>query len=217
MAPVLGYWNIHGRAQPIRLMLAYTGTDYEDKRYTSASDWSNDKHTLGLDFPNLPYYLDDDDGVKLTQSVTIMRFIGRINNLDGQSPEERVRIALVEQQLVDYIAALTKLCYDPEFANLKDNYIGNQLAQQLQLLDKFLGNDRPFLAGDNMSYVDFIAFNYIDKVSKLAGNSVIDEYDNLKNYFARILEFPSIENYRENEPKVPFLGRSAQWGNTVDI
>ena len=31
--PVLGYWNIRGRAQAIRFQLAYQGVDYEDKMY----------------------------------------------------------------------------------------------------------------------------------------------------------------------------------------
>src|SRR2546430_1074756 len=100
MAPVLGYWNIHGRAQPIRLLLAYTGVDYEDKRYADFGEWMTDKHTLGLNFPNLPYYLDG--SVKLTQSSTIIRYIGRTNQLDGQSPDEKLRVELAEQQLVDF-------------------------------------------------------------------------------------------------------------------
>ena len=32
MAPVLCYWDIRGLAQPIRLLLAHTGTEYEDRQ-----------------------------------------------------------------------------------------------------------------------------------------------------------------------------------------
>ena len=41
------------------------------------------KHNLGLDFPNLPYMLDGD--VKLTQTLAIMRYLGR---KFGLSPSE---------------------------------------------------------------------------------------------------------------------------------
>lgn len=50
--------------QPIRLLLAYTGIEYEDKRYNliekgpgdyDRSEWLNDKFNLGLDFPNVLY------------------------------------------------------------------------------------------------------------------------------------------------------------------
>ena len=45
-------------AQPIRLLLAYTQTEYEDKRYVvgpgfDKSCWFDVKFTIGLDFPNV--------------------------------------------------------------------------------------------------------------------------------------------------------------------
>ena len=59
-------------AQPIRLLLEYTETKFEDKmmRCGPAPDydktcWFGIKHSLGLDFPNLPYYVDGD--LKITQ------------------------------------------------------------------------------------------------------------------------------------------------------
>ena len=62
-------------AQPIRLLLEYTETKFEDKmmRCGPAPDydktcWFGIKHSLGLDFPNLPYYLDGD--IKITQGRT---------------------------------------------------------------------------------------------------------------------------------------------------
>jgi hypothetical protein len=53
-------------AQPIRLLLEYTGTEYEDRHLScgSALDprqnscWTSIKNNLGFDFPNLPFYID---------------------------------------------------------------------------------------------------------------------------------------------------------------
>ena len=64
--PELGYWAIRGLAQPIRLLLNYTGTEFVDKKYEvtgsapnwDVSSWFGIKFSLGLDFPNLPYYMD---------------------------------------------------------------------------------------------------------------------------------------------------------------
>ena len=64
MAPaVLCYWDIRGLAQPIRLLLEYTNTEFKDKMMACGpapkfdkSGWFDSKHSLGLDFPNLPYY-----------------------------------------------------------------------------------------------------------------------------------------------------------------
>lgn len=66
MAPiVLGYWDIRGLAQPIRMILEHAGADYKDTQYSCGpapdydrSAWTSVKYTLALDFPNLPYLID---------------------------------------------------------------------------------------------------------------------------------------------------------------
>nr|XP_034493195.1 glutathione S-transferase Y1 isoform X3 [Marmota flaviventris] len=68
MPMILGYWNIRGLAHPIRLLLEYTDSSYEEKKYTMGdapdydrSQWLNEKFKLGLDFPNekkKPEYLE---------------------------------------------------------------------------------------------------------------------------------------------------------------
>lgn len=60
-----GYWATRGRAQVPRHLLAYTGAQWEEVAYTDPAQWfGGDKQSLGLDFPNLPYLIDED--LKLT-------------------------------------------------------------------------------------------------------------------------------------------------------
>lgn len=55
---VLGYWGIRGLGQISRLLLAYTGANWEDVKYVEQDQWhQKDKKDLGLDFPNLPYLI----------------------------------------------------------------------------------------------------------------------------------------------------------------
>nr|XP_038958006.1 glutathione S-transferase, mu 6-like isoform X2 [Rattus norvegicus] len=68
MPMTLGYWDIRGLGQAIRLLLEYTGSSYEEKRYTMGdapdydrSQWLSEKFKLGLDIPNekrKPEYLE---------------------------------------------------------------------------------------------------------------------------------------------------------------
>uniref|UniRef100_A0A8C9UPY3 glutathione transferase n=2 Tax=Marmotini TaxID=337730 RepID=A0A8C9UPY3_SPEDA len=60
MPMTLGYWDIRGLAHPIRLLLEYTDSSYEEKRYTMGdapdydrSQWLSEKFKLSLDFPNV--------------------------------------------------------------------------------------------------------------------------------------------------------------------
>ena len=58
----LGYWQIRGRGQILRLLLSYTGLPWEDVHYAGPEKWfgSGDKTKLGFDFPNLPYLIKAD-------------------------------------------------------------------------------------------------------------------------------------------------------------
>ena len=77
--PILGYWNIRAghRGNVNRYILAYAGVDYEDKRYDfvgAPAEWrEKDKTGLGIEFPNLPYFVDGD--LKLTESKAVNRYI----------------------------------------------------------------------------------------------------------------------------------------------
>jgi glutathione S-transferase len=71
--PTLGYWKIRGLAAPIRYVLNYLKVDFNDVMYEQgdAPDfniecWTSVKFTLGLEFANLPYFIDGD--VKITES-----------------------------------------------------------------------------------------------------------------------------------------------------
>jgi Glutathione S-transferase, N-terminal domain len=71
----------------------------------SRDEWLKTKATMGetLEFPNLPYYIDEKEGVKITQSSTIMRYVARkygaAEKLYEGSPEELAQIDCVWDQV----------------------------------------------------------------------------------------------------------------------
>ena len=76
--PVLGYWRTRGRGSQVKHILAYMGVEYDLAEYEPTPDkknWLDVKSTLGLDFPNLPYFIDD--GLKLTECRAVMMYVAR--------------------------------------------------------------------------------------------------------------------------------------------
>jgi len=223
MAPVLGYWDIRGLAQPIRLLLAYTETSYVDKLYGCGpppdfdrSSWLNEKFTLGLDFPNLPYYVDGD--IKMTQSLAIIRHVARKNNLVGETEAERVRVDMLEQQLNDDNKSFVMMNYGfggQDFATMKADYL-KKMPDTLNALSKFLG-DRQFFAGAKLTYVDFMAYEFIDKLT-LFEKSIVSKYSNLVAFQARIEALPTVAKYIASDKfiKWPLNGDMAKWGSRLD-
>jgi glutathione S-transferase len=63
----LAYWTIRGLAAPIRLLAAHCGVPLVNKLYEPGQagtpeykkSWMDVKFTLGLDFPNLPYLIEE--------------------------------------------------------------------------------------------------------------------------------------------------------------
>uniref|UniRef100_A0A7N4P1Q0 glutathione transferase n=1 Tax=Sarcophilus harrisii TaxID=9305 RepID=A0A7N4P1Q0_SARHA len=145
---ILAYWEIRGIAHPIRLLLEYTGTPYKELLYNyekcsdyDKNEWFKDRYTLGLDFPNLPYLIDGN--TKITQSNAILRYIGRKHKMCGDTEEEKVRVDILESQAMDFRMQLVRVCHDPNFENLRLNYL-QQLPKTLQLFSHFLGTRRWF-------------------------------------------------------------------------
>ncbi|KAJ6219922.1 hypothetical protein RDWZM_005734 [Blomia tropicalis] len=204
--PILGYWDIRGLAEPIRMLLAYGEIAYEDKRYTDRDVWLAEKFTLGLDFPNLPYFFDGD--VKLSQTLAILRYLARKLNLDGADCKEKVTISLVEQQIVDLNMAMGRIAYDPNCDKVKEDYL-KALPDQLKLVSNFLG-EKPFAAGANLSYVDFVMYEYLKKVSVLVPGS-LDATANLAKFVGRIESLPKVAQYIASKTPKLFNGPIAKW------
>ncbi|XP_043732202.1 glutathione S-transferase Mu 1-like isoform X8 [Cervus elaphus] len=151
MAMILGYWDIRGLAHAIRLLLEYTDSNYEEKKYTmgdtpdyNKSQWLNEKSKLGLDFPNLPYLIDGTH--KLTQSNAILRHIARKHNMCGETEEEKIRVDLLENQVMDVRLHMARICYSPDFEKLKPGYL-KEIPGRMKLFSVFLGK-RCWFAGN---------------------------------------------------------------------
>jgi len=212
---ILGYWDIRGLGQPIRLLLAYKKVDYKDRRYFTGpapdydkTEWLNEKFTLGLAFPNLPYLIDGD--VKLSQTHAIMRYLGRKYDLVGKTEEEKWRIDLAELQIIDLRNAWTGLCYSG-FATQAETFKAN-LPNQLKAFSQFLG-ERKFFAGERITYVDFLIYEILFQLKVFSVESFA-AFDKLLAYVARVEALPSIAEYIKSDKylKWPFNNNMAQFG-----
>ncbi|XP_040854590.1 glutathione S-transferase Mu 1-like isoform X2 [Ochotona curzoniae] len=229
MPMTLGYWDIRGLAHAIRLLLEYTDTSYEEKIYTMGdapdydrSQWLNEKFKLGLDFPNLPYLIDGTH--KLTQSNAILRYLGRKYNLCGETEEEKIRVDILENQVMDTRLQLAVVCYSPDFGQpealdsfylllqekLKPDYLKG-LPDKLTLYSQFLGK-RPWFAGDKITFADFLVYDILDQ-NRIFAPGCLDAFPNLKDFVARFEGLPKIAAYMKSSHfiRVPIYLKLATW------
>jgi len=225
MTPCFGYWNVRGIGQPIRSLLEFTREQYEDKLYTHSfasalsvprrperttdfvmastenMEWLQDKYCLGLDFPNLPYYVDGD--FKMSGSSVIARYIARKHNLVGQTETEILQVDMLQHTTYDiywsqFLPIVIQNVMDrKKMKQEMDGFVNGPLPGHLENFSKYLG-DKKFFVGDNVTYVDFFLYELFLNFSYVASD-LMNKYTNIQNYQERIEALPAIAKYMKTE------------------
>ncbi|GBN86627.1 Glutathione S-transferase class-mu isozyme 7, partial [Araneus ventricosus] len=191
--------------------------DFEDKRYPLGGlgfeEWQKEKLNLGLDFPNLPYYIDGD--IKLTQSLAITRYLGQKHGLDGKTDEQRRRVLVAEQQSVDFRDKFKSFVISSEYDTGKEEFL-ESVQPMFQQWEKFLG-DKKYLIGDDVTYVDFLVYEALDYY-RLFHKSILHDYPSLKAYFNRMKNLPELQKYVKSSVRKPWpvFGPNAKFGGGGD-
>lgn len=190
------------RAEPIRLLLRYVGVEFEDKRYvydlkTNTSEWYDDKFKLGLDFPNVPYYIEGN--LKMTHSLAILRHLAPKYNLTGTNETEKIRVAMLEQQVTDLMVAMGRLKYRPKGPAVSDEEkveFNKKLNVDFEHLDRFIGSNK-FSIGENLTYVDFLLYEYLHYINgaDFVFKETVNKFANIKRFEKTIESIPIISAY----------------------
>lgn len=205
----LGYWKIRGLGQFIRHLLAYTGTDFQEVQYDNQDKWfKEDKFSLGLDFPNLPYLVDGD--VKISESVAVAKYvINRSGKTDlfGKNTQDRGKVDAIVAILRELNGSVVGLCFNPDHENAKTEVL-EKVRPKLNYLREFIG-DKQFALG-YLTLVDFYLAEQLPYFEALYPS----EHKNF-GFWWRIRhnfeELPEIKAYYKRQDAVhgPYLPPSA--------
>ncbi|XP_040070572.1 glutathione S-transferase Mu 4 [Ixodes scapularis] len=217
MAPTFAYWDSRGLGQVTRNLLVYKGVPFQDKRYKkgpppeySRDEWLADKFSLGLKFPNLPYYIDGD--VKLTQSVAILRYLARKYDLGPRNEEETRELDVLEQQARDLATNL-----------IRSFLPGVNLQEARKKYEENMGNvlkpwadhlaNRKWAVGDRVTYVDFLVYEALDWNHEFCA-AAFKDFPALEQYLKRFEALPNIKEYFASDKykKWPITAPHFLWG-----
>ena len=200
---ILGYWKIRGLAEPIRLIMEHLGVNYKDELYEqgpgpefSRESWLSKKPTLGLDFPNLPYLIDSP--IKITESLAIIRYICHKfePKLLGTKLEEWAYVDMLSCVMYDFNQAKGTIMYtaDPETVPKRHNEL---LQEDIKRFAKML-ETKKYLAGDKLTYVDFICVEGLESINDLM-EPIFTTYPSLGRYYKDMMSLPNVHKYKNSE------------------
>jgi glutathione S-transferase len=190
--PVITYFNVRGRAEVIRLILEERAVAYGERRVT-LEEWPALKPTLP--FGQLPCY--EQGALRIFQSHAIYRHLARQHDLYGRDETERVRCDVVEEACVDAQNDIGGFFWKPDFAALRVQYEAHHLPQLLDRMQRLLLENRGsagFWCGEQLSYVDFLAWHFLDYVRAFS-MPTLQRFAALYAFKQRIDNRPRIASY----------------------
>jgi len=215
----LGYWNIRGLAQAIRYVLEYSGIPWEDKRFNygpapeySRHEWLDHKKTLTMSLPNLPYFINPNDGTSISQSKAIMHHLARKFKLDPKNEKDKIRVEIMEYEIEDLRNTFVEACYSDSFEKNKEE-LTKKCEKFLERISGFLeDNTNSKWTVEKLTYVDFFMFEMFD-VLKIFNADLFAKLTRINEFMAEFEKLEKIAEYRKSDrfSARPINGAMASW------
>ena len=198
------YFNLMGRAEVTRLILAQAGVSYEDKRI-EMEEWPALKASMPMG--QLPVL--EVDGKTICQSMTIARFCARRFGLAGKDELEGSLADQVVDHVSDFLNELVKVVKEPDeakkaemFKELKAEKMPVFLASLERLLKSQGGKH---FAGSSLTWADIVVYHALTLKMPGIDIALFDETDlancpALRDLVAMVGSLPNIKKWEQTRP-----------------
>jgi len=192
------YFPMRGRAEQIRLLLAYTGTPFTD---TYVTDWAAYKAKTPLG--QLPLLIDRSNGEDwvIPQSAAIMRHLARTLGAYGESEREHVLADVVAETVLDVHDRVIPVAYAAQYhtpaqtvARYWSEEMPRSMGQLCGLLARSAAPAAGFFAAARPTYADLMVFDLLDAHLHMKPGC-LDVTPGLKEFHGRISRLPALAAY----------------------
>lgn len=194
----LVYFNGRARAEPIRFAFAVSGTPFEDKRLTQET-WPKEKPNAPQG--RLPYLCIDSK--KVSQSMAILRYLGREFKLYGKDSMEMLYIDEIIDTCSDLMDCWAKAAFaDSNKEECMKKFKSESVPKFYDMLEKCVKGcgKKGFAVGEKISIADLTLFNTVES----CGCDCLDKYPSLKANRATVEKDANLCKYLKSRPKTDF-------------
>lgn len=184
----LHYFNLFGRAEPIRILLNHAKIPFEDVRF-GFPDWPALKGKF--EFGQVPALEITDKSGKTTtytQTISILRYLSiRHGYYPLDNAEQAWEVDSSLDSVSDLVNGLVKIVWenDPEkkAKNAKEFFSGAYPVNLKALSNRLAQPGHKFLAGDKITAADFHFGNFVVSVVYNEQREIVGDVDHIKVIF----------------------------------
>ncbi|XP_065353112.1 glutathione S-transferase-like [Cloeon dipterum] len=203
MAPVkLIYFDVTALGEPIRYILHYSDTEFEDERLTS-EQFGPRKPTFPLG--KLPVL--ELDGKTVHQSVAISRYLAKKAGLAGKDDWESLLCDIAVDSILDLKSAFSGFHYDNNEESKKTKKelaLSTTIPYYLGKFEEILKENGGHFVNGQLTWADFWFAGLADYLNYMAGKDILADSPGLKALKTKVEELPAIKKYLANRPAVRF-------------
>jgi len=197
----LTYFNARGKAEPIRLLFAQAGVEYEDHRIEK-EEWPAVK-------PNTPFGqipVLEVDGVKLCQSNAIARYVAKKFHLAGKTELEQAQVDMLIDCFEDATKPVFGFMLESDEAKktvLKTKYIDEQLPGYLTSIENLLKHNHGgdgFFVGTELTWADIAFAHFVGRASMVSKDDFLTKFPKLQALKNRVEDQPKIKEWIKKRP-----------------
>jgi len=210
----LTYFDFTGRAEAIRLALVVGAIPFEDERLPGSA-WMSLKNTPQFPFKTMPVLQVGEDRV-LSQSTSILRYVGKLANLYPEDPLEAHLVDEVMETAEDLMNLFSPTFAIQDLAEkiaMRKSIVENKAKPLLSCLDARLAGLRTgdFVVGNQVTIADLrlssmeamIASGFLDGVD----TNLLADFKNITDIILKTNQVPAVAawNRKQNLPKLRLL------------
>jgi glutathione S-transferase len=197
----LTYFNIRGLAEPIRLLFHYAQVKFEDNRI-EPENWPGLKQSFP--WSQLPV-LELGNGVVISQSLAINRFLAKRFNLAGETDLEAAQCDELVDALKDVHNVLRPAINEKDESKkhemkvkIAQEVVPNFFAKIGAILEK---NGGKYFVGKNLTWADLFYYNSLSQWDDfLDGQDIMENNPTIAAYLDGIFKIPQIKSYIAKRP-----------------
>ncbi|XP_056648345.1 glutathione S-transferase-like [Diorhabda sublineata] len=195
------YFDVPGKAEPIRMLLSYGGYPFEDVRFEKLVEWP--KHKKNMPFEQVPVL--EIDGKKLTQTVPLTRFLANLVNLAGKDYEENYEIDSTAEIIGDIYNSALDFFFERDEHKKRNFEIKMQSTLSLFLpsLEERAKKNGGFIALNRLTWPDLCFTTYYQDIRNILGKDFLHDYPNLQHVKKHVLAVENIRNWIKRRPLDP--------------